>query len=256
MTNPLFVAWRSSDGDHGSWWPVGRLEHLEGVYRFVYTRGAQQRPGFRGFTGMADLDEVYESESLFPLFSNRLLGRSRPEYDAFLRWGGFPPGANPDPIAILAVSEGSRQTDSLEVFPCPTPDGDGRLNHVFFLHGIRWLNDEGRARVGELQAGERLNLLGEPSNPHDHDAVAVYTAATPDGVKIGYVPRYLARDTSTLLGALGSEGLRVQVDRINRDAPLQFRVLCRMQAQWPEGFRPCSGAEFEPIVDVAAREAA
>lgn len=256
MSNPLFVAWRSGDESQGYWCPVGRLEHVEGVYRFVYTRGAQKRLGFRGFTGMDDLNEVYESESLFPLFSNRLLGRSRPEYDAFLRWGGFPSGADPDPIAILAVTEGVRQTDSLEVFPCPAPDGDGRLNHVFFLHGIRWLSAEGRARVDELHSGDRLELSCEPGNPHDRDAVAVLTAETPDGVKIGYVPRYLARDASTLLARIGSEDVHIQVDRINRDAPLQFRVLCRIQAQWPEGFRPCSGDEFESIVDVSARVAA
>lgn len=256
MSNPLFVAWRSGDGDQGYWCPVGRLEHVEGLYRFVYTRGAKKRPGVRGFTGMEDLNEVYESESLFPLFSNRLLGRSRPEYDAFLRWGGFPSGANPDPIAILAVSEGSRQTDSLEVFPCPAPTSDGRLSHVFFLHGVRWISPEGRARIGELQAGDRLQLSREPGNVHDRDAVAVFTAETPDGIKIGYVPRYLARDASTLLHMVDSEDLHVQVDRINRDAPLQFRVLCRIQAPWPVGFRPCSGVEFEPIVEVAAHVAA
>jgi hypothetical protein len=256
MSNLLFVAWRSGNADEGRWGPVGRLEHTDGVYRFMYTQGAKTLPGFRGFAGMDDLDQVYESVSLFPLFSNRLLGRSRPEYDAFLRWGGFASGANPDPIAILAVTEGRRQTDSLEVFPCPAPTSDGRLNHVFYLHGLRWLSPEGRSRVAELQAGNDLQLSPEPNNAHHRDAVAVLTAETADGIKIGYVPRYLARDASTLLHLGDTGDFHLQVDRINHDAPLQQRVLCRMQAQWPEGFRPCSGVEFEPVVDVTTLVAA
>ena len=114
----LFVAWRGDDPQHG-WGPVGRLEYDEGVYRFSYTRGARTLIGFRPFPEMSDLDRIYESNELFPLFANRLLSRSRQEYEAFLLWGGFDPNNPPDPIAILGVTEGIRQTDSIEVFPCP-----------------------------------------------------------------------------------------------------------------------------------------
>jgi hypothetical protein len=41
---------------------------------------------------------------------------------------------------------------------------------------------------------------------------------------------------------------------VNRDAPLQQRLLCRMQSCWPDDFQPCSGHEFQPIAaGVAAR---
>ena len=69
--NSLFVAWRPSAA-HAGWRPVGRLEHDDQLYRFWYTAGAR-KPGFRPFPGMDSLDEVYESEELFPLFANRLL---------------------------------------------------------------------------------------------------------------------------------------------------------------------------------------
>ena len=114
----LFVAYRGGAPQHGGWGPVGRLEHDGGLYRFCYTRGASTLPGFRPFSQMEDLSQVYESEELFPLFDNRLLSPSRPEYEAFLRWGGFDPNNPPDPIAILGVTEGIRQTDQVEVFPC------------------------------------------------------------------------------------------------------------------------------------------
>jgi hypothetical protein len=46
----------------------------------------------------------------------------------------------------------------------------------------------------------------------------------------------------------------LQVERVNPKAPLQHRVLCRIQACWPEGFEPCSGDAFLPIpTDVPAR---
>ncbi|HEV3417251.1 MAG TPA: hypothetical protein VG056_10570 [Pirellulales bacterium] len=42
--------------------------------------------------------------------------------------------------------------------------------------------------------------------------------------------------------------------RVNPDAPLQNRVLCRMRGCWPDGFQPCSGDDFLPIpADVPAR---
>ena len=89
MKTALYVAWRLQAELHQGWGPVGRLEHDDGIYRFYYTRGARTLEGFKPFTEMASFDEVYESNELFPLFANRLLGKQRPEYERFVRWGGF-----------------------------------------------------------------------------------------------------------------------------------------------------------------------
>lgn len=96
--NALLVASRAGGPDNGTWGPIGRLEHADGVYRFVYTKGAETLPGFRPFHGMDDLNRIYESDDLFPVFKNRLLPKSRPEYDAYLRWSGFDPDNPPDPM--------------------------------------------------------------------------------------------------------------------------------------------------------------
>ena len=117
MTNVLFVACRSGDSAGGRWGPVARLEHGLTGYRFLYTRGAKTLPGFEPFTEMPRLNDVYESDELFPLFANRLLSEKRPEYQAYLTWGGFDPNDPPDPLALLAVTGGRRATDQLEVFP-------------------------------------------------------------------------------------------------------------------------------------------
>jgi hypothetical protein len=245
MSQALYVAWRSGEPDNGQWGPVGRLEHADGLYRFVYTRGAKTFPGFPGFTGMPDLEAVYESDELFPLFANRLLAKSRPEYEAYLAWGGFDPNNPPDPLAILGVTEGRRATDSLEIFPCPTPDANGCYVGKFFLHGVRWIAPEALERVTRLKPDEALVLRPEPATPTDPNAQAIYTQ---DGVRIGYVPRYLAFDVGQLTTGCGADYVELRVERVNSDAPLQQRVLCRVNACWPDGFQPCNKDEFQPIV--------
>lgn len=247
----LFIAWRPATPEQAGWRPVGRLEYEGGLYRFCYTRGAQ-KPGFRPFPRMDQLDWVYESEELFPLFANRLLSKSRPEYDQYLRWSGFDdPDDRPDPILVLGVTEGIRQSDAVEVFPYPVPDTEGCYFNKCFLHGIRWLPDAVVERIGKLEEGERLKLMLDVQNEYDPHAVVVRTEV--ERMLIGYVPRYLAYDVWELVESCAVDVVQMHVDRVNPDAPLQNRVLCRMRACWPEGFQPCSGEEFLPIpADVPA----
>jgi hypothetical protein len=232
--------------DQTGWRPVGRLEHDGNLFRFWYTQGAR-KPGFRPFTQMEKLNQIYESAELFPLFANRLLSESRPEYEAFMRWSGLDTDNSPDPILILGVTEGLRQTDAVEVFPCPAPGADGCYFNKFFLHGIRWLADAAVKRIDGLKEDELLKLMLDPQNQYDPQAVAVRTDADPTFV--GYVPRYLAHDVWQLFQQCGADSVRLEVARVNRDAPLQNRVLCRMQACWPDTFQPCSGEDFAPIPD-------
>lgn len=253
MGNALLVAWRGGTPERGTWQPVGRLEHDGGLYRFVYTRGATMLPGFQPFSGMENLEEVYESEEIFPVFANRLLPKSRPEYEAFLRWGGFSPDNPPDPISLLGVTEGRRQTDSIEVFPCPVPDSYGCYLNKFFVHGLRWMPAASHERVARLADGEKLYPMPDLCNENDPEAVALRTG-DPDRVLVGYVPRYLARDVRKLIGECKPEFISVFAERLNKDAPLQQRLLCRMNTCWPQGFLPCDDEAFRPIpAQVAVR---
>lgn len=253
MDNALYVAWRSGDANDGQWGPVGRLEHHEGGYRFVYTRGAEKLPGFTPFPEMKDLHGVYEADVLFPLFANRLLAKSRPEYEAFLVWGGFNPQEPPDPIAVLGVTEGRRATDALELFPCPQRDAEGCFNNKFFLHGLRWMAGNAIERASRLQADESLGLMLDIQNRRDPHAVAVRTCDVRERYMIGYVPRYLARDVWHLVDQCGPDSVQLTVERINTDAPMQQRVLCRLRACWPEGFSPCFDEDFQPLARVHSK---
>ena len=254
MTNALYIAWRSGGPTSGHWGPVGRLEHGASGYRFVYTSGARTMEGFQPFSGMPRLDEVYESEELFPLFANRLLSPSRPEYEAYLTWGGFDPREPPDPLALLGVTEGMRQTDSFEVFPCPPPLEDRSYSIKFFLHGVRWMPVEARERISGLVPGAWLGLMPDLSNPYDANAVAVRTDDEGGAMMIGYVPRYLARDIRAMWRRGPSSPLDLAVERVNANAPSQQRLLCRLDVALPEGFEPCSGEEYQPLAEVPERE--
>jgi hypothetical protein len=200
-------------------------------------------PDFCPFPGMDGMEQMYASDALFPLFANRLLSPSRPEYEEFLKWGGFNPSDSPPPLAILGVTEGIRQTDSIEVFPCPRPDVNGCYDSRFFLHGIRWMPQAAVDRIAQLGAGDRLLLMPDLQNESDRNAIAVRTEV--ERTLIGYVPRYLARDVRTLLEQCTD--VELVVEQINWDAPFQQRLLCSLRSCWPDSFHPCSGEEFHPI---------
>jgi hypothetical protein len=67
------------------------------------------------------------------------------------------------------------------------------------------------------------------------------------GVRIGLVPRYLCQWVAALLSAAGEQA-QARVQRVNPPpTPAQFRVLCSLDAPWPEGFRPLAHPDFEAL---------
>jgi hypothetical protein len=238
----LYLAWQ--DPKDRGWFPVGRLSFDGEVYRFAYTKGALKSPNFIPFGRMEDLNAAYESRELLPLFSNRLLSKTRPEYKAFLTWLNVR-NSEDDPLTLLGRSEGLRGTDSLMVFPRPEKSSDGTYDVHFFSHGLRYLPEYAVRAVEELHPGSRLFLMLDPQNRHDAYAVAL---RTDDPVTIvGYCPRYLSKDFLLLLKSRTPDTPQVMVERVNNDAPLQLRLLCSLRAPWPDGFEPCSGEEYEVL---------
>lgn len=238
----LYVAWQ--DPKTRQWYPVGRLNFDGKVYRFIYTKGAKKSPHFVPFGRMLDLDTPYESKELFPLFTNRLLTKTRPEYKDFLHWLHIHQHED-DPLALLALTGGGRETDSLEVFPCPEKREDGAYYLRFFIHGIRYLPEQATQRIDDLCPGERLWLMPDPQNRYDPHALACRTEAPI--TLVGYCPRYMNRDFLHLLQEAPAI-IAVTVIRVNRDAPLQLRLLCSITAPWPENFQPCSEEDYEALV--------
>lgn len=76
----LFLAWQEPKSRH--WFPIGCLEFDGDKYHFFYIQGVKKAKceGFTSVYSLPDLDKTYSSTELFPLFSNRLMPRSRPDY--------------------------------------------------------------------------------------------------------------------------------------------------------------------------------
>lgn len=241
--NSVFVAWRTPN-PQGDWRVIGRLEFIHDRYRFRYTQGAIQ-PEFSPFPQMSELERVYESEELFPIFAERLLLSSRMNFGGFLRSGPAPFSHIPYPLVTFGRTEGLWSRDVLELFPCPQPISPGEYVNHFFLHGIRWMSDSAIQIIPEIEVGEELKLMPDPQNDADPRAVAVRTEI--ERMLIGYVPRYFAPEVSFILNSTDASSVHLVTVRIAADAPFENRVLCRLSAPWPDQFQPCNGDDFEPI---------
>ena len=133
----LFVAWQKPKPSH-VWFPIGRLDaNVERHdYVFRYTQGAlhaQKSAGFAQMLSFPKFDARYESSQLFPFFQNRLMGKNRKDFGDYMRWLDID-WANYDPLEILALTGGERQTDSLEVFPRVEKKPDGTFAQSMSSH--------------------------------------------------------------------------------------------------------------------------
>ena len=249
----LFLAWQHTRPNPSqrpatrAWFPIGKLEADESYYRFAYTAGAlraAKEGGFAPLDAFPDLRRTYESAELFPVFKNRLIQPNREDYGDYVRRLGLTE-ADADPMAILAVSGGTRQTDNLEVFPKIRAHRDGSFSCRFFLHGWRHVNAAAQARLDTLQAGDALRVSLELNNPATGAAIQLQTAD--DYHMLGWAPRYLLLD---MLATLSHAPRKVEasVVRLNEPpAPGNQRVLVELCGHFDEGYEPMTGGDFQPL---------
>jgi len=241
----LFLAWQ--DYTSRVWFPIGRLTYDGTRYQFVYIKGAkdaEQQCRFQPLISFPQWDEVYYSNHLFPIFANRLMSASRPEYPSFVERLNVALDED-DPMVLLARSEGKRETDSLTVFPCPEPDEEGKYELHFFAHGLRYLPKSAISRIEQFQVGNKLWLAHEFQNEYDTRAL---TLNTQDHYIVGYCPRYLLSSVFDLV-MRNPQLVDVRVERINPfPTPLRFRFLCKMTYFILNEVQPFSQDEYQPIV--------
>jgi hypothetical protein len=240
----LFLAWQSPISHY--WFTIGRLTFEKGLYHFVYTQGvkeAEEKCAFTPLLSFPRLDEIYTSTYLFPVFANRVMSRSRPDYSSFIEQLDLLHD-DPSPMAILARSGGERVTDTFAVFPCPEVDEQGRYNLYFFSQGLRHLPSSAIDRIERLEAGETLESDREVQNPYSDRALI---SNTEERCIVGYFPRYLLAEIFELLRH--DVNLEVRVERVNKPTtPFQFRLLCKMSVGAIEDFRPFSSCQYQPPI--------
>jgi hypothetical protein len=214
---------------------IGLLERSELGYRFGYEPQVRQVAGFEPLLNFPDIDRLYESADLFPVFANRVMTTRRDGYADYVSALGL--GPSPEPFEVLARTLGARATDRIQVLPLPDASLDGRLQLVFLVHGIRHVDPTG-LRVAGLHAGDPLFVTAEDHNPVNPLAVLVSDrpAASRD-TSLGYVPDAL----TTLVRRLIAESteLDLRVERLNPEEgllPDSMRVLARLEARMDADF--------------------
>jgi hypothetical protein len=236
----IFVVWKNSE-DH-MWHPVAKLTRSNENYSFNYTKGANNKK-FIPFPRMDDLKKVYNSNTLFSFFSNRLMPPNRPEFKKMLQWSDIKVN-NYDEFELLSVSGGARKTDEFQIISEPEVTENGDYKIRFFISGVRHLDDLSSGKVSQLTRGESLYFVYDDSNQHDCNALLV---STKDNIPIGYCPKYLNCDVRVLLENPHLSSTSLKVVKTNLDAPSQFRVLCEFITKWPTGFIPMFSDEYSAI---------
>ncbi len=240
MINKLILAWRNPESRQ--WIPIGNLEYKTEMYYFNYTNGVKNN-NFQAFGKMDDFRKTYGSTSLFPIFKNRLLAKSRPEYEDFLNWLDI--NDNDNELIELSRSRGIRATDNLQLFPIPEKDKNGNYEVLFFSHGISHIAEHYVKRLSKLNNNDKLLILKDIQNEVDPFALALRTKDDPVEL-LGYCPSFFVKDFYKLMAVNGNENVNITIKKVNHDAPLQLKLLCKLTAKWFKDFEPFSGEEFKP----------
>lgn len=206
--------------------------------------GAKRERDFVPFSRMTPLNISHESEELFPIFKNRLLQKSRPEYDDYLNWLGLEKDKI-TPLEELAMTRGIRATDSLQLFPVPKKR-NGKYEVTFFSHGIRRLPPIYIERIYHLNQGNKLYLMINIQNKSDVFALALRTDDPPEIV--GYCPKFFVKDFGRLIDSNGADKVEASVVKVNLKSPLQFKLLCKFGTIWPAEFASFEYEIFQTII--------
>jgi hypothetical protein len=246
--NTLFLGWQAPERQ---WHTIGRLTREDGgPYTFVYTNGvnrAKRESGFHPLLSFPDLKRKYESKTLFPLFSNRLLSRSRPDYRKFISWLNV--DDQDGDLKILARSGGHRATDTLEIFSAPEEFTPNQYRTHFFIRGLSHAAPSAIERANRLKPREALLVMHDLQNPCEPQACSLRTSEGEPGDMhlLGYCPRYLAGEIVRALQQGDRSDVCVSVAHVNPPpTPIQFRVLCEVKLSTPNAWHFFSGGEFEP----------
>lgn len=244
----LFLGWQAPESRQ--WFPVGRLDADADAdvdagrdrFSFRYTQGAiaARGHGFYPMPSFPDFLGDYRSADLFPMFRNRILAPRRKDYREYLHTLGL---NRDDPIEILAVTGGARQTDSFELFPKIEKQSDGSFRCRFFLHGLRHVSGSAQQRAAELQTDEALGVSVELTNPVTQVAIQLTTR---DYHLVGWAPRYLVSDLMHSLADVSR--IHARVVKVNgAEVPPNRRVLIEFCGHLPVDAEPMSSEEFQVL---------
>jgi len=247
LPQTVFVFWRSPRANDLH--PVGRLVVNSGSPRFEFdyvkdVAGARAQ-GFALFLDFPELERTYASDQLFPLFANRLMSASRPDYRSWIERHGLS-ADTADEVSLLLRTDGHRATDRVELLAAPArQDGRPMFTSWFFVRGVP---PDQEPVVAALVPNDKLEI----STAHQE---ALRTGLkTTDGTVVGYVPN----STVFQLQDAVADAVRpsVIVERVNLPpVPLHHRLLCRLEVSPSSASKFFRAERFEPVSRVSVSPA-
>ncbi|MDR7812093.1 HIRAN domain-containing protein [Lacrimispora sp.] len=190
----MYLIWKSEKSRRQ--YIVGELSK-NGEYEFKYSEEVNDaiQDGFTPFMPFTDINKMYNSTELFPVFLSRLPDRKRKDMDKILDKYGM---VEYDPYQLLKISGARLPIDNMQ-FIDPILDYQNSFERQFYMAGSRYYlgcegNDCNKSIL--VQYGEEVYLKKEPKNTHDPNAIRVI-----NGKKdlLGYIPRYYCKAFSKIL---------------------------------------------------------
>lgn len=224
--------------------PVGVLAFDGRLYTFEYLPNVAEIDEFRPLLGFRDFTVTYESDELFPLFHERVLDPTRPDFTRVLDDLKIDP-ASATPWEQLVRSGGSSEGDTLQVTPLPREEAGGGWTCTALVAGVRYLArksiatadgatriytaDELESLLDRLSAGQVLRVVAEVGNEYNAEAQVLFTDQQEP---VGYLPDWLAKLTAPCL--TNGSTLHAVIDRVNdTSAGWHLRVLVTLHADEP-----------------------
>ena len=242
----IFLAWQDK-AQTKRWFPIGRLDMShDGFCTFKYIQGVKDaiyEVGFKPLPAFPDFTKEYCSDELFPMFQNRVMNRNRGDFAGYLNQMDL--SGDPNPLEILSVDGGQRETDHFEVFPLLLCDGGGHFSCRFFLHGWRYIAKYSQKRLASIQAGDPLLVTLELTNLKTKLGLQIQTM---DYCMIGWAPCYLANDLNKAMLHENEkpEDIETKVIKVNHDAPMHQRYLIEFKGRFKK-YRPMQSEEFKVL---------
>jgi hypothetical protein len=176
---------------------VGQLsknEQFEFSYGFEVNKAIEN--GFKLLISFEQIDKVYKSDILFPVFSSRLPDMKRKGIEKIL----FKYGLDQyDDFKLLKRSGAKLPIDNLEFIDPILDENEDNVKRIFYLAGPRhYIGCQGVdcAKSEDLNIGDTLQLVLEPKNKFDSNAVKILNS---NDIHIGYLPRYYCEGVINLL---------------------------------------------------------
>jgi len=214
----LILSWRAPEDAEPDRhrWAAGELIHSFGETTFHYYDGAEfaamnggrdvvalRQAGFLGYPAFTYAPGAVFRDQVLEAYLRRLPPRARTDFPRYLEHFRIKESASVSAFALLGLTEAKLPSDGFALVDPLNPHAT-ECDLVLEVAGHRHY----RADCLDLEPGQRVDVVAEPDNPHDADAVRFDVG----GKKIGHVSRFQARTVGAWLKSRKVEGWLIRLN--------------------------------------------